>query len=279
MEHLPKSYLAVILLIIASFSVQAGAAIAKQLFLVIGPEGVTAWRLAFSAILLLVIFQPWRKHFPKKNRMNLIYYGIAIGSMNFIFYQSLKRLDIGIAVGIEFLGPLTVAILASRRPIDFFWILLVIAGLLLLLPWGGGKPLDPIGVLYALGAGVFWAFYIIFGRKAGLEFGVSAVGIGLAVGALIYFPIGGIVSGTSLFSPQILPYAFGVALLSSAIPYALDIYVLSNLSNKTYGTLTSLEPAIAAFSGFIFLGEILTLLQWGALMAIIIASVGATIFN
>lgn len=276
MAEMQRSMTPIILLVVAIVSVQGGAALAKTLFAEIGPEGVTAWRLGFSAIILLLVFQPWKRNLPKKNRINLLYYGIAIGTMNFLFYQSLNRLHIGIAVGLEFTGPLLVAILSSRRPVDFIWILLVIAGLLFLLPWGENSDVDPIGVLYALSAGAFWALYIIFGQKTGMEFGISASGIGLGIGALIYFPVGLAMQGSALFSLDILPLAFGVALLSSAIPFALELYVLAKLPKKTFGTLTSLDPAFGALAGFFLLNEILTVTQWCALLAIIVASVGAS---
>ena len=197
--------------------------------------------------------------------------------MNFLFYQSIKTIPLGIAVGLEFTGPLAVALFSSRRKIDFLWIALVVMGLLALVPFKGSDNIDVPGVLYALSAGVCWALYIIFGQKAGNYYGTATVGIGAAVAALIYVPIGIASGGIGIFAPEYLPMALTVAILTSAMPYALEMMALTRMPAKTFGTLTSLEPAIAAVFGFIILSEVLSVIQVIGIVAIILASLGASL--
>lgn len=169
--------LPLIYLFAAMISIQGGATLAKQLFPIVGVEAVTAYRLGFSALILLLVFKPWKRKLQVGYRRYLVLYGVALGTMNFLFYQSIKTIPLGIAVGLEFTGPLAVALFSSRRKIDFLWIFLVVAGLLALVPLTGNSDLDITGVLYALGAGVCWAFYIIFGQKAGNYYGTATVAI------------------------------------------------------------------------------------------------------
>ncbi|MNE48742.1 Threonine/homoserine exporter RhtA [compost metagenome] len=186
-------------------------------------------------------------------------------------------MPLGIAVALEFTGPLAVAILSSRRAIDFIWIALAIAGLLLLIPVGdSGQALDLLGAAYALGAGVCWALYILFGQRAGAEHGIQSAALGVVVAALFVAPIGIVHAGSELLNPALIPLALGVAVLSTALPYSLEMVALTRLPARTFGTLMSIEPAFGALSGLLFLGEVLSLTQWLAILAIIIASVGAT---
>lgn len=261
----------------AMISIQGGATLAKQLFPIVGVEAVTAYRLGFSAIILLLIFKPWKRKLQVGYRRYLILYGLALGSMNFLFYQSIKTIPLGIAVGLEFTGPLAVALFSSRRKIDFLWISLVVMGLLALVPFKGNDNIDIPGVLYALSAGVCWALYIIFGQKAGNYYGTATVGIGAAVAAIIYVPIGIASGGIGIFAPEYLPMALTVAILTSAMPYALEMMALTRMPAKTFGTLTSLEPAIAAVFGFIILSEVLSMIQVIGIIAIILASLGASL--
>ena len=261
----------------AMISIQGGATLAKQLFPIVGVEAVTAYRLGFSAIILLLIFKPWKRKLQAGYRRYLILYGLALGSMNFLFYQSIKTIPLGIAVGLEFTGPLAVALFSSRRKIDFLWISLVVMGLLALVPFKGSDNIDIPGVLYALSAGVCWALYIIFGQKAGNYYGTATVGIGAAVAAIIYVPIGIASGGIGIFAPEYLPMALTVAILTSAMPYALEMMALTRMPAKTFGTLTSLEPAIAAVFGFIILSEVLSMIQVIGIIAIILASLGASL--
>ena len=206
----------------------------------------------------------------------LVAYGVSLGAMNSVFYLALSRIPLGIAVAIEFVGPLAVAVCASRRRLDYLWVGLAAIGLSLLLPLThGGAALDPIGVLYALAAGVGWALYIVFGQKAGQAQGSSASTWGLMVAALLTVPVGVADAGARLFDPSILSFGVGVAVFSSALPCTLEMIALRRLSTKIFGTLMSFEPAIAAIAGVVLLHERLTITQWTAIGAIILASVAA----
>lgn len=259
-------------------SIQSGASLAKSLFPVIGAPAVTALRLLLGTLILFFIFKPWRIKFTRESLMPLFLYGLSLGAMNYLFYLALETIPLGIAVALEFTGPLAVAMFSSRRAIDFVWIILVIAGLGLLLPIGDNiHGLDPLGILYALGAGVGWALYIVFGQRAGKGYGTATVSIGSLIAAFIFFPIGLMQSSPELmFSWSILPIALVIAILSTAFPYTLEMIALTRLPAKTFGTLMSLEPCMGAFIGIIFLHEHLTLIQWVALAFIVLASIGST---
>ena len=266
----------VAVLIVAMVSFQLGATIAKQLIPVVGASGATALRLALAAVILLAVWRPWRVRPSRRELRVIIVYGLAMGWMNFFFYQSLRTLPLGIAVALEFAGPLAVAMLASRRPIDFLWIVLAALGLIALLPFGHEPaPLAPLGVAYALAAGLCWALYIVFGQKAGATHGGRTVALGTLVGALVIVPIAVVQSGARLFSPALLPAALGVALLSSALPYSLEMFSMTRLPTRTFGVLMSLDPALGALAGLCLLGERLTLIQWLAIGSIILASAGS----
>jgi inner membrane transporter RhtA len=204
-------------------------------------------------------------------------YGVALAGLNGLFYSALRTVPLGIATALEFTGPLFVAMLASRRLLDFVWIGLATGGLLLLLPLGAAPAsIDPVGAAFALGAGVCWAMYIVFGQKAGTEHGLQATAMAVAIAAVCALPFGVVHAGAALLSPVIIPLAIGVAVLSTAIPYSLEMVGLSRLPKKTFGTLMSIEPAFAALSGLLILGEQLAPVQWLAIGAIIAASVGTT---
>lgn len=268
----------VLLLLLSMLSIQSGASLAKSLFPVIGAPAVTALRLLLGTLILFFIFKPLRLKFTRKSIMPLFLYGLSLGAMNYLFYLALETIPLGIAVALEFTGPLAVAMFSSRRAIDFLWIILVIAGLGLLLPIGDNiHGLDPLGILYALGAGVGWALYIVFGQRAGKGYGAATVSIGSLVAAFIFVPIGMLQSSPDImFSWSILPVALAIAILSTAFPYTLEMIALTRLPAKTFGTLMSLEPCMGAFIGIIFLHEHLTLIQWIALAFIVLASIGST---
>jgi len=248
------------------------------MFPVVGAQGTTTLRLIFASIIMLLILRPWRAKLTAKSLKTVIVYGIALGGMNLLFYMSLRSVPLGIAVALEFTGPLAVAIFSSRRPIDFLWIALAIAGLLLLLPAGqSGQTLDPLGAAYALGAGVCWALYILFGQRAGAEHGIQSAALGVGGAALFGAPIGIAHAGSALLTPAVIPMALAVAVLSTALPYSLEMVALTRIPARTFGTLMSIEPAFGALSGLLFLGEVLTLTQWLAIGAIIAASVGTTL--
>jgi inner membrane transporter RhtA len=270
--------LAIGVLLIAMVSYQCGASLAKHLFPQVGAQGATAYRLGLSALILLLWRRPWRRVHSGKDWRVLWGYGLAMGAMNLVFYLSLRTIPLGIAVALEFTGPLTLAMVGSRRLIDFVWIALVIGGLLLLLPLQGQvHALDPVGVMYALAAGVGWVLYIVLGQRTGAAYGADAVTLGTSIGALLAIPFGVAHAGTALLSPSLLPYALGVAFLSSALPYSLEMISMTRLPARTFSTLLSLEPAVAAMAGVTLLGERLTMLQWLAIGAIIIASAGTAL--
>ena len=261
---------------VAMISFQLGAAFAKQLIPVLGAPGTTALRLGLSALLLVVVQRPWRSVPTRSAWKWILAYGASLGAMNAVFYVALGRIPLGIAVAIEFVGPLGVAVWASRRRIDYLWVALAALGLALLLPMQpGAAALDPLGVACALLAGVGWALYIIFGQKAGRAHGATAATWGLMVAALFTVPLGVVDAGVRLIDPDILPFGVGVAIFSSALPYTLEMIALRRLSTKVFGTLMSFEPAIAAVAGVVLLHERLTVMQWSAIAAIVVASIGA----
>jgi inner membrane transporter RhtA len=263
-------------LMIGMLSFQFGAALAKQLFPIMGAQGATAMRLGLGALILWILRQPWRRFGGRRDWASLWGYGITLGVMNLCFYMALRTIPLGIAVALEFIGPLAIALIGSRRLLDLLWVGLVIVGLALLLPWREhAQALDPIGVVYALGAAVGWATYIVLGRRAGLAFGGDAVALGSAIGALLVVPVGIGYAGSALLTPAALPFVFGVAVLSSALPYSLEMYALTRLPGRTVGILVSVEPALGALIGVAFLDEHLDAFQWMAIAAIIAASIGA----
>ncbi|ASM52039.1 inner membrane transporter RhtA [Pseudoalteromonas espejiana DSM 9414] len=278
MQSSPKDFLlAVVCVILAMITIQSGASIAKQLFPIVGPEGTTALRLGFSALILCLIFKPW-KHLPTAgNRLSILVYGLSLGGMNILFYYAIERIPLGIGVALEFTGPLAVALFSSRRKRDLFWVACAIAGILLLLPdMSSQDSLDPIGVILALAAGACWAAYILFGKKTGTQSsGGATVALGMTIAAIVLVPYGGI-SQSSAFTWGIIPLGIGIAILSSALPYTLEMVALRNMPAQGFSIMLSLEPAFAALAGFIILGELLTLWQWLAILLVIIASVGSS---
>jgi inner membrane transporter RhtA len=271
--------LAVGMLLISMVSYQCGASLAKHLFPQVGAQGATAYRLGLSALILLLWRRPWRRSGSSQRDWRALWgYGLAMGAMNLVFYMSLRTIPLGIAVALEFTGPLALALFGSRRLLDFVWIALVVAGLALLLPLRGQmQALDPVGVMYALAAGAGWALYIVLGRKAGAAYGGDAVTLGTSIGALLAIPFGVAHAGSALLSATLLPYALGVAVLSSALPYSLEMVALTRLPARTFSTLLSLEPAVAAVAGVALLGERLSVLQWLAIVAIIVAAAGTAL--
>ena len=265
-------------LLIAMASIQSGASLAKTLFPLIGPEGTTTLRLLFASVIMLLLLRPWRMRLTASTLKTVAIYGAALGGMNLLFYMSLQTVPLGIAVALEFTGPLAVALYASRRPLDFFWIGLAIVGLLLLIPIGEtSSGIDPTGAGFALGAGVCWALYILYGQKAGAEHGIQTAALGVVIAALVVAPVGIVHAGSDLLNPSLIPVALGVAILSTALPYSLEMVALTRLPARTFGTLMSIEPAFGALSGLLFLNEVLTFAQWLAIAAIIAASAGATL--
>ncbi|MTH47671.1 threonine/homoserine exporter RhtA [Intestinirhabdus alba] len=268
----------VLILLVAMCSIQSGASLAKSLFSLVGAPGVTALRLALGTLILMVFFKPWRLRFAKAQRLPLLFYGLSLGAMNYLFYLSIQTVPLGIAVSLEFTGPLAVALFSSRRPVDFIWVVLAVLGLWFLLPLGQEvSHVDLNGAALALGAGACWALYIVTGRRAGAEHGPATVAVGSLIAAIVFVPIGALQAGDALWHWSLLPLGLGVAVLSTALPYSLEMIALTRLPTRTFGTLMSMEPALAAVTGMIFLGETLTLTQTLALCAIVAASMGSTL--
>lgn len=270
--------LAILAVVIGMISLQSGASLAKQLFPVIGPAGGTALRLFFASAVLVAIWRPWRRWPSRGEWRALALYGLSLGCMNLLFYQAIARIPLGIAVALEFTGPLLVAVVSSRQQRDLVWVALAIVGVVLLLPIApvSGR-LDPLGIALALAAGGCWAAYIIFGQRAGGAIhGGTATTLGMCVAALVTVPYGAIVTGSSLLDWHLWPLGLGVGVLSSALPYSLEMVAMQAIPMRTFGILMSVEPAIAALSGLLFLGERLSPQQWLAIAAVIAASAGST---
>jgi inner membrane transporter RhtA len=270
---------AIVLLFIAMISMQSSGALAKTLFDQFPVITISAMRLLLGSLILAVLFKIWQVNFKQVKWSSIISYGIALAGMNALFYLSIHRIPLGIAVAFEFIGPLSVALFHARQKFDFIWVGLAILGLVLLFPFDQAKQtLDPIGIAFALAAGACWALYIIAGQRPSGVSGNHTVCLGMFVGMLCLMPIA-LFSGMPLkvFEPSNLIYFIALAILASALPFSLEMIALRNLSALSFGTLMSLEPAIAAFSGFIFLNEQLLWTQWLALATIISASIGCTV--
>lgn len=269
---------ALIFLFIAMISMQSSGSLAKILFNQFPVITVSAMRLLLGSLILAIIFKIWRINFKQVNWNAIISYGVALAGMNALFYLSIERLPLGIAVSFEFIGPLGVALYHARQKYDFIWVGLAILGLILLFPFNQAEhALDPLGIFLALSAGACWALYIVAGQKPSGISGNHTVCLGMFVGMLCIMPIAIFLGMPShVFEPTNLWIFFGLAILASALPFSLEMIALRSLTPLVFGTLTSLEPAIAALSGFIFLHEQLLWTQWLALSIIIGASIGCT---
>ena len=280
MEKIKNSTIfAVSLIIISMLSLVSGASLAKQLFLVIGAESTSVIRLAVAAFFLLIIWKPWRTKLNKEQLKIIVIYGICLGIMNFLFYLAIARLPLGIAIAIEFTGPLAVAIILSKKTFDFLWAILAITGVVLILPISKIQgPIDIMGVFYALGAALAWALYIIQGKKAsGSAHPGIATSLGMSAGFLVVLPFGAANIPIVFSSSTLILTAIAVGILSSAIPYSLEMIALNKLSSKHFSLLMSMEPAIGAVAGYFFLKERLSFIQILAIFCIISASVGSTL--
>lgn len=263
-----------ILVLAGIITVQIGSALAKQLFGAVGAFGTVTLRLSFAAALLMLWWRPSLR-ITRRAWLLVIAYGLVLGSMNLFFYLAIARIPLGIAVTIEFLGPLAVAIAGSRRWLDVFWALLAGAGVVLLMEGRGDLNLS--GFLFAFAAGTCWGFYILLSAALGRHTdGGNGLAIGMAVAALVAIPFGAAEGGTALVQPAILLTGFGVAMLSSVIPYSLELEALRKMPPRVFGILMSLEPAMAALAGLVILKESLHWTQWIAMLCVVAASVGAT---
>lgn len=278
MTERPASLLLPVAAVVAAMvSIQSGAAFAKTLFPIVGPAGMTALRVGFAALILLALRRPWRRSLTGKELGAVALYGAALGLMNLLFYLSLRTVPLGIAVAIEFTGPLAVALWGSRRPADLAWIGLAVLGLVGLLPLHETAAIDPLGAALALAAGGCWALYIVFGQAAGRAGGPSAVALGMSVAALLVAPVGIWQAGADLLVPATLAAGLAVAVLSSALPYSLEMFALTRMPRPAFGVLMSLEPAIAALAAMPLLGEVPSPVQWGAILCVSAASIGMTV--
>jgi inner membrane transporter RhtA len=295
-SSLPGSLPPASLLVFGMITVQLGAALAKDLFGALGPAGVVFLRLGFAALTLLALWRPWRslRQRDAATRVGVaassprarwsawlavVVFGLVLGLMNFTFYSSLTRIPLGVAVTVEFVGPLGVAIAGSRRALDVLWVVLAAGGIVLLAPLGilGAVALDPVGLLLALGAGALWALYILLSARVGRAFpGGTGLSLAMTVGALALAPVGVIEAGSALLNPPLLLLGAGVALLSSVIPYSLELAALRRMSTSAFGVFMSLEPAIAALVGWLVLREALELRAILALALVTTAAIGAT---
>ncbi len=263
--------------VLAIVSVQAGAAIAKGLFPVFGAAGTVGLRIGISLLLLLIIVRPPVRQMRRAQWRAVVPYGVALGTMNLLFYCALARIPLGLAVTLEFVGPLAVALAGSRRLLDAGWALVAGAGIVLLTPWTGGS-LDSLGVLFALLAGGAWAVYIVLGsRVAAVLPGAQGVTVGMVFAALVVLPFSATANGWSTLTPSLLATGAMLAVLSSALPFTLEMNALKQMPSRTFSILMSLEPAAAAVCGLLFLHERLSFGQWLAVGLIMAASVGATL--
>lgn len=273
---------AVALVVIAAVSPQIGAAFAVTLFDELGPAGTVFLRVGFAALVLLVLVRPSLKGYARRSYLVAVVFGLALAAMNFTLYMALDRIPLGVAVTLEFVGPLGVAVAGSRRLLDLLWAALAAAGILLLAPLNvlGEVDLDPAGVALALLAGCFWAAYILLSARTGSEFpGGTGLVIALCVGAVVLAPVGISGGGLALLDPRLLLAGFGVAMLSSAIPFSLELEALRKLPARVFGVLMSLEPAVAALLGFVVLGERLGTRSLAAIVLVTVAAAGASRFG
>lgn len=268
---------ALVLLSIAS--TQLGSAIAKSLFEQLNPFAVVFLRVAFAAIVLMLLWRPQWKHVPRSSYPVLILFGLTLALMNLSFYLAIERIPIGIAVTLEFIGPLGVAVVNSRRWLDLLWVTLAALGLLLLAPFNSRETLDPSGILLALIAGMMWAAYILLSARVGKALSGSGLAIAMTIGAICLLPLGVTAGGATLLTPHLLLIGFGIALLSSALPYSLELEALRSMPVQVFGVLLSLEPAAAALMGFIVLQEKLKLQAIIAITLVMIAAGGASCFT
>lgn len=264
------------LVMMSMFTIQLGAAIAKSLFPALGPGGTSLLRIGFAAIILMVAWRPKLTALRRRDMIAVALLGMTLGLMNFIFYHAINRIPLGVAVTIEFVGPLGVAVAGSRRWLDLAWVILAGAGVVLLSPWTGAA-LDPLGLGLALAAGSLWAMYILITPHVGRRFtGGNGLALAMSVAALIVLPFGIASAGTALLRPVLLLAGLGTALLSSVIPYSLEMEALRKLPTRLFGILMSLEPAIAGLVGWIVLRENLSIRALIAMGLVIAASIGAT---
>ncbi|MER5874929.1 DMT family transporter [Streptomyces sp. NPDC060235] len=263
------------LVLAGGISVQFGGALAVSLMPRVGALGVVSLRLLVAAIVLIAICRPSVRGHSRADWSTVIVFGLTMAAMNGLFYQAVDRIPLGPAVTLEVLGPLALSVITSRRAVNLLWAGLALGGVFLL-GGGGFSSLDPAGVAFALGAGAMWAAYIVFSARTGRRF-PQADGLALAmvVAAVAFLPLGIAGSGTRLLVPTTIALGAAVAVLSSVLPYTLELLALRRLPASTFAILMSLEPAVAATAGFLVLDQSLSLPQSLAIALVIAASMGA----
>jgi inner membrane transporter RhtA len=265
--------------VFAIVAFEAGAAFTKGLFPSLGALGAATVRLFFGTAFLWAIWRPWRGALTRRQGLHILAYGASLGGMSLFFYLALARLPLGLTLSLEMTGPLTLALISSRRLLDIVWIAVATTGLLLLLPHSESvQALDSHGVLFAVLAGTCWALYIVAGQKAGSSLPQGrAIALSMAVSTLMVAPFGLLHAGTALFDRSILPIALLAGLFSTAIPYSLDLFAMSRIPARLFGLLMSLAPVVGALVGFFMLDERLTPLQWSAILCIVAATGGSSL--
>ncbi|MGW6458592.1 EamA family transporter, partial [Streptomyces sp. NPDC055078] len=263
------------LVVAGALSVQFGASVAVLLMPRAGALGVVSLRLALAAVVLVAVCRPKLRGYARADWGTVVAFGAAMAGMNVLFYQAVDRIPLGAAVTLEVLGPLALSVIVSRRLVNLVWAGLALGGVLLL-SGGGLDRLDPVGALFALAAGVMWATYIVFSARTGRRFPqADGLALALVVGAVLTLPLGLAESGSKLIQPSILGLGLAVALLSSVLPYTLELLALRRLPAPTFAVLMSLEPAIAAMAGFLVLNQALAPADALAIALVIAASIGA----
>ncbi|UQN08132.1 DMT family transporter [Deinococcus sp. QL22] len=274
----PRSSIpAVPALLLSVLSVQGGAAIAKGIFPLVGAVGTTGMRIGISALILLLVFRPALRHFTRAQWQAVLPYGLVLGAMNLLFYLALARIPLGLAVTLEFVGPLLLAVSGSRRALDVVWVVLAGVGVAMITPWTGGGT-DSLGMLLALLAGACWAAYVVLGRRVSQVLSSGAgVAAGMVIATLTVAPFVLLSGDLGHVTPTLLAAGTALAVLSSAVPFTLELVALRTLPSRTFSVLLSLEPAVAALCGVIFLQEVLSLSGWMAVVLVMLASGGAAL--
>jgi inner membrane transporter RhtA len=262
-----------------AFSVQFGAALAIRLFHRVGPEGAVMLRLVIAAVLLAAVARPRFRSIGRADLGVAVSFGLVLAGMNLCFYEAIARIPLGVAVTIEFSGPLALALVGSRRWSDLLWAALAGGGVALFTS-GGGRRLDPAGIALAFLAGAGWIGYILLSKQTGRRFDArTGLGIAMVSGGLALLPVGLAVGGAALFHPDVLLIGAAVALLSSVVPYSLELIALRQVTPRAFGVLLSMDPAVATAAGFVVLGQHLTIRQFVALILVSAANLGNAIFG
>ncbi len=278
LSSIPAPWLAVAATLGSITSLCLGSSYAKTLFPALGAQGATALRLACGAAVLVLFWRPWRWPLAWRDAGRIARYGLVLGAMNLLFYEAIARIPLGLAIAIEFTGPLVVAIASSRRAMDFLWIGFAVLGLGLLLPiHPGGSHLDPVGIAFALAAAVCWGLYILAGQRLGGIPSGQASSLGMLLAALLVLPMGAAPAAVAFSQPWLLLAGLAVGVLSSAIPYSLELFALKRLPKHTFSILLSMEPAIGALIAMGVLHERLSPVEWLAIASVVVASAGSTL--